>query len=116
MFSGNKNSLETLLASMQRLAEDVTEPGIQRIAYQFLGRCVTAWAQLPTTVNGNAQPHTQGLPGFERFVYERLIPASFGVLSSPQFNIKDGQMLVVRGQRRLVDPICELTAHWTGVP
>ncbi|KAI6099576.1 hypothetical protein F5141DRAFT_963807, partial [Pisolithus sp. B1] len=35
------------------------------------------------------------LPGFERFVYERLVPTAFAVLSSPQFNPKDGQMLMV---------------------
>ncbi|KAH8092595.1 ARM repeat-containing protein [Cristinia sonorae] len=91
----NKGSLEALLASMQRIAEDVSDPSGQRVAYQFLGRCVSVWAQPPEAVNGNAQAHSQGLPGFERFIYERLIPASFGVLSSPQFNIKDGQMLVV---------------------
>ncbi|THH18865.1 hypothetical protein EUX98_g8885 [Antrodiella citrinella] len=90
----NKGSLETLLSSMQRLAEDLSDPSGQRIAYQFLGRCVSIWAQ-PPIANGNAQAQSQGLPGFERFVYERLIPASFGVLSSPQFNFKDGQMLVV---------------------
>jgi len=91
----NKGSLETLLSSMQQLAEDVADPSGQRIAYQYLGRCVSVWAQLPDAANGNVQSHSQGLPGFERFVYERLIPAAFGVLSSPQFNIKDGQMLVV---------------------
>ncbi|TCD61869.1 pre-tRNA nuclear export protein [Steccherinum ochraceum] len=91
----NKGSFENLLASMQRLAEDISDPQSQRSAYQFLGRCVTVWAQPPTTANGNAEGQSQGLPGFERYVYERLIPAAFGVLSSPQFNAKDGQMLGV---------------------
>lgn len=79
---------------MQRLAEDVTDPSGQRAAFQFLGRCVTVWVQplYPEAATGD---QASGLPGFERFVYERLVPAAFSVLASPQFNIKDGQMLVV---------------------
>ena len=92
---GNNSQLQTLLASMQRLAEDVNDPTSQRAAFQFLGRCVTTWLEpigaSPDTSNGPSQ----SLPGFERFVYERLIPAAFAVLSSSQFNVKDGQMLVV---------------------
>ncbi|THH00220.1 hypothetical protein EW026_g2257 [Hermanssonia centrifuga] len=88
----NGSQLEGLLGSMQRLAEDTSDPSSQKTAVQFLSRCVSIWAQ-PTMSNGDGQ--SQGLPGFERFVYERLVPSTFSVLSSPQFNIKDGQMLVV---------------------
>ncbi|KAH9949908.1 ARM repeat-containing protein [Amylocystis lapponica] len=89
----NGAQLENLLASMQRLAEDVSDPQSQKAAFTFLGRCVIVWAQpLP---DGNSQVDSQGLPGFERFIYERLIPTAFAVFSSPQFNLKDGQMVVV---------------------
>lgn len=79
---------------MEQLAEDVSDPTSQRAAFQFLGRCVTAWVEPiePPMTNGRA---SRVLPGFERFVYERLIPSAFSVLSSPRFNVKDGQMLVV---------------------
>ena len=93
---GNRSQLEALLASMQQLAEDVNDPSGQRTAFQFLGRCVTTWLGPIVVSNGRTNGHQQSLPGFERFVYERLIPSAFLVLSSPQFNIKDGQMLVVR--------------------
>ncbi|KAI0091175.1 ARM repeat-containing protein [Irpex rosettiformis] len=87
----NQPQLETLLASMQQLAEDVSDPSSQRAAFQFFGRCVQVWVPTqPTDVT-----HNSAIPGFERFVYERLVPAAFSVLASPQFNIKDGQMLVV---------------------
>lgn len=93
---GNKGQLEGLLQSMQNLVEDVSDPSSQRASLQFLGRCVTVWAQpQDSSPNGNTPAGTQGLPGFERFVYERLVPTAFSVLSSSQFNIKDGQMLVV---------------------
>lgn len=92
---GNKGSLAALLNSIQQLARDISDPGSQRLVYQLLGRCVTVWAQPPTASNGSAQPASQDLPGFDRFVYESLIPTAFGVLSSSEFNVKDGQMLVV---------------------
>lgn len=92
---GNKGSLVAMLSSIQQLARDISDPGSQRLAYQLLGRCVTVWAQPPTASNGSAQPATQDLPGFNQFVYESLIPTSFSVLSSSEFNVKDGQMLVV---------------------
>lgn len=92
---GNRTQLESLLASMQQLAEDVNDPISQKAAFQFLGRCITTWLEPVAGANGQANGQSQALPGFERFVYERLIPSAFSVLSSPQFNIKDGQMLVV---------------------
>ena len=91
----NGPQLEALLGSMKQLGEDINDPTSQKAAFQFFGRCVTTWLEPIASTNGQANGQTQTLPGFERFVYERLIPSAFAVLSSPQFNIKDGQMLVV---------------------
>ncbi|KAF9818874.1 hypothetical protein IEO21_02530 [Rhodonia placenta] len=87
----NKGQLEGLLASMVQLAEDGSDPTSQKTVFTFLGRCVSVWAQ-PIT---DAASQAQALPGFERFVYERLIPAAFALFSSPQFNIADGQTVMV---------------------
>jgi len=93
----NKASFETMLESMQNLAENLSDPSSQRAALTFLSRCVSFWGQpapfQPVPGDQTAQPH--GLPGFERFVYERLVPGAFGVLSSSQFSLKDPQMLTV---------------------
>lgn len=35
------------------------------------------------------------MPGFERLIYERLVPLAFEVPSQPDFNIKDAQTLGV---------------------
>ncbi|KAH9849715.1 ARM repeat-containing protein [Lenzites betulinus] len=86
----NKGQLEGLLESMLRLAEDPSDPSSEKAAFSFFGRCVTAWAEPPKTPEGQ-----QVFPGFERFIYERVIPTAFAVLSLPQFNIKDGQIVVV---------------------
>ncbi|KAI0766752.1 armadillo-type protein [Irpex lacteus] len=75
--SRNQPQLEALLGACST-SEDVSDPSSQSSA----------------------------IPGFERFVYERLIPAAFSVLASPQFNIKDGQMLVV------LHEICNFLQRW----
>jgi hypothetical protein len=72
---------------MQQLIEDVSDPGSQKVAVIFLSRCVTAW--------GGESNEDESLPGFDRFIYERLIPTAFRVPSLPGFNPKDGQMMVV---------------------
>ena len=90
---GNSRGFETLIGSMQRLAEDISDPPSQRAAFTFLNRCVTTWGQLPTSKDGQTESHS--LPGFDRFIYERLVPTAFRVLSLPAFNPKDGQMMVV---------------------
>lgn len=74
---------------MQRLAEDVSDPPSQKSAFTFLNRCVTTWGQQ------DGQTASNSLPGFDRFIYERLVPTAFRVLSLPDFNPKDGQMMVV---------------------
>ena len=75
---------------MLRLAEDPSDPSSEKAAFSFLGRCVTVWAELPK--NPSEAPV---FPGFERFVYERVVPTSFAVLALPDFNIRDGQIVVV---------------------
>ncbi len=89
--TGNKGQLVGLLESMLRLAEDPTDPSSEKAALSFLGRCITAWAELPKNPGDQ-----QVFPGFEQFVYERIVPTAFAVLALPNFNIKDGQIVVVR--------------------
>jgi exportin-T len=96
---GNKGQLEGLLEMMEQVVVDLTDPAGQRSALQFLGRCVNAWA-VPSPDDGS-----QALPGFERFIYERLIPATFRVLSLPDFNTKDGQVMMVRRLLSLVSQL-----------
>ncbi|KAI0067464.1 ARM repeat-containing protein [Artomyces pyxidatus] len=93
----NKDRFEALLQTMLQLAEDVSDPQSQRAAFTFLGRAANVWGHAPSngSANGDAAGGSQGLPGFERFLYESVLPCAFRVLSSPELNIKDGQVLVV---------------------
>ncbi|KAG1766320.1 hypothetical protein EDD22DRAFT_845041 [Suillus occidentalis] len=47
-------------------------------------------------------PAFRSLPGFERSVCERFVPTTFVALPSPQFNIKDARLMVVRLQAGLI--------------
>jgi len=81
---------------MTKLAEDVYDPPSEKAAFMFLSRCVTVWGQpVDAASTENGQKVNQGLPGFERFIYERLIPTAFLVPALPNFNVKDGQLTVV---------------------
>ncbi|KII89963.1 hypothetical protein PLICRDRAFT_40145 [Plicaturopsis crispa FD-325 SS-3] len=94
----NKAGLEPLLENMQGLAENVSDPSGQRAAFQFFGRCVTVWGLTESAVSQKVDddaPAGISVPGFERFIYERLVPSAFGVLSSPALNLKDGQVLAI---------------------
>ncbi|KXN89108.1 Exportin-T [Leucoagaricus sp. SymC.cos] len=86
----NSSNFEPLLESMLGLAEDTSDPSSQKAAFVFFNKCVTCWGKL---IVENA-PGQEGLPGFDRFIYERVVPLAFRVPSSPNFNLKDGQVIV----------------------
>lgn len=98
---GNNSSFDSLMETMRILAEDTSDPPNQRAAFNLLSRCVAVWAQpnpTPPAANGNSNHNhlnDMGIPGFERFIYERLVPTAFGVPSLPNLNLKDGQVTVV---------------------
>lgn len=98
-YLGNNSSFEGLISSIQQVAEDISEPGSQKAALLFLTRCVAAYGQLATggsAQNIGTQQPSAGLPGFERIIYEQLVPTVFRVPASPDINLKDGQVTVVR--------------------
>ncbi|KAE9407804.1 KapM protein [Gymnopus androsaceus JB14] len=97
----NNASFDSLMETMRVLAEDVSDPPNQKAAFNFLTRCVPVWARPnpePPAANGNSNHNPlneMGLPGFERYIYERLVPTAFGVPSLPNLNLRDGQVTVV---------------------
>jgi exportin-T len=111
LFAGNQPQLESFLTNVQQFAGDTSDPACQKLALTFLSRCVTAWGQLDTpapATNGKDQTHgiSDSLPGFDRFIYETIIPLAFRIPSMSNFNIKDGQMLVVSKFINVVIYLC----------
>ncbi|KAF9477931.1 ARM repeat-containing protein [Pholiota conissans] len=110
IFISERNSagFENLIQNMQQLVEDVSDPASEKAAVTFLSRCVTVWGQLPSGSPGQNGVANESLPGFERFIYERLIPTAFRVPSMPNFNLKDGQITVVLHElANLLQTICK---------
>jgi hypothetical protein len=90
---GNSGSFGALLELLLQQAEDISDPSNQKVAIAFFSKGVPIWGRAP---NSDGQGDAPGaLPGFEQFIYERLIPTVFRVPSSAGFNAKDGQMTVV---------------------
>ncbi|PPQ69074.1 hypothetical protein CVT26_003549 [Gymnopilus dilepis] len=110
VFTSERNmaGFEKLLEMMQRIAEDVLDPASEKVAVVFLSRGVSVWGQPVPAPGENGQQASEGLPGFERFIYERLIPTAFRVPSLPNFNLKDGQITVVLHEiANLLQTICK---------
>ncbi|KAF5382216.1 hypothetical protein D9615_004331 [Tricholomella constricta] len=108
IFTSERNShgFESLIDSIRCQAEDVSDPPSQKVALTFLNKGVCVWGQ-PSRDDAQSEA-ARGLPGFERFIYERLVPTAFRVPSSKDFNIKDGQMMVVLHEiANLLQTVCQ---------
>jgi exportin-T len=113
----NKPEFENLLNALLILATDSTDFTSQRLAFSFFAKSVVAWGTsaaesvfaetalsekskaiatgIASATNQHAIPKSeraaQALPGYENFVYQRLVPACFAVPASPSFNLRSGQ-------------------------
>ncbi|KAF8526317.1 ARM repeat-containing protein [Hysterangium stoloniferum] len=93
----NKGGFETILTMAVQIAQDFSDNNGQKLAFSLLSRTITVWGQPgpPSNESLNGNGTSTQIPGFERFLYEQLVPVAFKVPSSPQFNVKDGQMMVL---------------------
>lgn len=117
----NKPEFENVLSALLELAQNSRDPPSQRLAWSFFAKSIIAWGTSAAAANepnvfadsamsemsqkvasGLAQPTNQhaitkaqraeqALPGYETFVYQRLIPTAFEVPLSSEFPIKSGQ-------------------------
>ncbi|WVQ96040.1 hypothetical protein IAU59_003140 [Kwoniella sp. CBS 9459] len=120
----NKPEFENLLTTLLGLTQDCSDPDSQRFAFGFFARSVVAWGTSPeaasapsvfaesaqsalskAVANGTAiatNQHTiakedrarQALPGYENFIYQRLLPACFEVPARREFNIRGGNLIL----------------------
>ncbi|CDZ96539.1 Nuclear mRNA export factor receptor LOS1/Exportin-t (importin beta superfamily) [Phaffia rhodozyma] len=107
----NKPELENILNNVIGFASEFGDPVLQKLAFGILSRVTIAWATNPSAarvtlagtqgVGSNVAgplPTTQVIPGFEGYIYDRLIPLCFEVPSNPAFRIKDGQAQLVMSE------------------
>lgn len=113
--AGNKSEFENVLSSLVTMALDASDPVSSKLAFAFLAKSIIVWGTSPEAAaapsvfaesaqitsgkpgaNAIANGHANGavaaqaLPGFENFVYERLLPMCFEVPGKPEFKPKDG--------------------------
>ncbi|KAH8831825.1 armadillo-type protein [Flagelloscypha sp. PMI_526] len=86
----NNGNLESFLDAVQRIGQDTSDAQASRSAFLFLERTILAWGNVGEAVEGG-----QELPGFDRVIYERIVPTAFSVPNSPDLNIKDGGVMTV---------------------
>ncbi|CAK5283785.1 unnamed protein product [Mycena citricolor] len=84
----NRGGFDSLMGSMLQIACDTSDPSCQRAALLFLIRSVTVWGQSSAVTNGSGTAE-KSLPGFEQYLYDRIIPAVFPILFRPEVNLKD---------------------------
>lgn len=101
---GNAPQFESLVGGVIGFATDSTYPPLQKSAFGLLAAFATQFgAPEGSTVvvrdrskaNAVQEMQVHHVPGFERVIYERLIPMAFDVPSVPTFNAKDPQYLQV---------------------
>lgn len=84
----NLESLETILQTFLHFAKDNSDPTTQKMSFGVFLKTVNSWAS-----NTAAQGPT--IAGFDRFVYNELLPITFSVPMSAAFNLADGQSILV---------------------
>ena len=117
----NKPEFENVLQALLSMTSDYSDPQTQRLAFAFFAKSVIAWgtseeaAAAPSVfaesalsqvsravANGQAaatnqhaipktQRASQALPGYQTFIYGRLLPACFEVPANDKFVAKSGQ-------------------------
>lgn len=92
VFVSDKNvgQLETVLQSVVFYSTN-SDAACQRTAFSILHRLVASWAG-SSAVNGSTEAT---LPGFERFIYEHLVPLIFEAPAKDTFDFKDAQSQIV---------------------
>ncbi|BEJ16561.1 hypothetical protein CspHIS471_0511660 [Cutaneotrichosporon sp. HIS471] len=116
----NKPEFENVIQSLMDMSTDSSDMMSQRLAFAFFSKSVIAWATSADAVSkpsvfsdsamsmqslkvaaGLAAPTNQhaiskeeraamALPGYENFIYQRLVPTVFTVSADPAFNVKQG--------------------------
>lgn len=95
---GNQGQFVSLLESVVSVAYDPSDPPCQKVAFHLLARLTTHFGGTAQTSNAGNIAETGPqvtVPGYEQYIYEKLIPMAFEVPAMPTFNMKDGQALGV---------------------
>lgn len=103
-YPGNKPLVEPVCQLVLSIATDFSDPPSQKSAWTLLARFTTHFGKTPAQFEITAAERAAAelppeefnpIPGYEGFIYDRLIPLAFELPNQPDFNVKDGQSLQV---------------------
>ncbi|KAF9425612.1 pre-tRNA nuclear export protein [Entomortierella beljakovae] len=105
----NGQHLNLILQSVLHYAQDMTDVPVSRMAFGILLKAVNSWggqgesagANGASAANGNPSGNGEGkleAPGFYQFMYEHILRITFEVPMKPNFDLQDGQSVLVLGE------------------
>lgn len=126
----NKPEFENVLSALLNQATDASDSATQRQALAFFSKTVIAWGSLnsPTVftesalsekskmvANGTStatnqhaitkeERAKQALPGYESFIYQRLLPLCFEIPADAKFQVRFGQPVSPGSRATLTSP------------
>ncbi|KAF9345126.1 pre-tRNA nuclear export protein [Mortierella sp. AD094] len=111
----NGQHLSLILQSVLHYAQDITDVPVSRMAFGILLKAVNTWGSQGESAGGasatngdNATANGGGMtengatkaeaPGFYQFMYEHIVRITFEVPMKPNFDLQDGQSMLVLGE------------------
>ncbi|KAF9114533.1 pre-tRNA nuclear export protein [Mortierella sp. AM989] len=109
----NGQHLSLVLQSVLHYAQDMSDVPVSRMAFGILLKAVNSWgsqgesggANTSSTANGDSNTSANGTdgnrpeaPGFYQFMYEHVVRITFEVPMKPNFDLQDGQSMLVLGE------------------
>ncbi|KAK4688536.1 exportin-T, partial [Tremellales sp. Uapishka_1] len=124
----NKPQFENVLTTLLEIATSIADIPSQKLAVAFFAQSIIAWGTSPVpsvmadsalsnlskaVSKGTAQPTgqhavpkeeraAQALPGYENFIYQRLVPACFEVPGSPKWNMRNTALQGTLGEFAII--------------
>ena len=101
VFSSERNLplLPNVLQSIFIGAIDSKNPSLQKLSFAVLTKMIELWAgSAVSAITTTGLTHHMPLAGFDRFVYEQIVPLCFRQLHNPEFDFKDAQFSMVAAE------------------
>ncbi|KAF9294429.1 pre-tRNA nuclear export protein [Mortierella antarctica] len=110
---GNGQHLNLILQSVLHYAQDLSDVPVSRMAFGIILKAVNSWGSQGETpgstvaplangkaplANGTAPKSKLEAPGFYQFMYEHILRITFEVPMKSNFDLADGQSMLVLGE------------------
>ncbi|OAQ25069.1 Xpo1-domain-containing protein [Linnemannia elongata AG-77] len=94
----NGQHLGLILQSVLHYAQDLSDIPVSRMAFGILLKAVNSWGSQGDDGGGDGTGEKLEAPGFYQFMYEHILRITFEVPMKPNFDLQDGQSVLVLGE------------------